>query len=347
MGIARVRYNYKLQKVCILNAMLLSIFNPWQMLNSNDTEDARSEKIRFPVEAYYAVGCRPDDSQRSLRNEAFSKQQKLCRKRARVVEKTEHALQFATGRHPARTVKRRRTKIEQASTTKSLEKSWSLVAAQLVLSLNTHAWLSNVQALDFILVEQQDRSGVGARAIFLALIAFYETKRTAVEVEPPTDEGVNNTESLLHLRPFVKICSSSNKLANVTTEALRTRWRMERPQTQAHKMSEIKVRALLKKHLHPPAAETANSDTYSKRKISSVDEITAFFCADTIKAARQQSGQPLPPKCDEQIVRQLAAQPVNAYAKWIVNQNREKNNVTDALLQAFAWIEQAELPAEP
>jgi hypothetical protein len=155
------------------------------------------------------------------------------------------------------------------------------------------------------------------------------------------------------LAPFIKVCSASNKLAHATVAAMRTSWSTVSVHASTLRMTPVQVKALLKKHFLPPAAQdTVNTKTYSKRKISSKDEITCFFCRASIESARAKSlagggRTSLPATCDESIVERVSQEPVNAYAHWIVNQLQQKNNVTDALLQAFSWIQQCDLPANP
>lgn len=348
MGVARVRYDFARGRVCVMNAMLLNIFHPFQMLNENDKHDESiASTTAFPVAAYEHHRVESERvANRQILNCAYSEKQRVSRKRARIVEKTEHALQFASDRHPERTAKRRRAKIEQSTLPKTLADNWALIGAQLTLALSGHAWMANMQDLEFILLEQQDRTNPKARAICMSIVTFYETKRhTQTDVSQR-----RQTDGYWHLAPFIKICSASNKLAQKMTAALRSgSWTMQsvaatQVTSGANQLTDVQTRALLKKHFHLPTSDVANSETYSKRKISSVDEITAFFCSNIIAKARAQSATPLPEKCEERVVQMLAREPVNAYAHWIINQLKEKNNVTDALLQAFSWIEQCEVP---
>lgn len=362
MGVARVRYDYTSHRLCVLNAMLLNIFHPFQRLNENDAE--HDKDTTFPVSAYYAAATLTDIV---AENRAFSQQQLLCRKRARVCENTEHALQFATDMHPSGTAKRRHTKFNQSQIPATLADNWALIGAQLSLAIEAHRWMSQLDDIDFILIEQQDRANPKARAISLALVTFFETKRhlqplsrrrpqTHMHEHAPTGSQPLSSplsSPLVTLGPFIKICSASNKLAHSTTRAMRQNWSIvaSRQSTAVPTLiAEAQVKAVLKKHFHPPQSSVADTSNYAKRKISSKDEMTAFFCRPIIERARALAAERhpvLPETCDEDIVKRVAHEPVNAYAHWIVNQLGAKNNVTDALLQAFSWLEQCQPPANP
>jgi hypothetical protein len=359
MGVARIRYDYASGNLCILNAMLLSIFNPFQMLNDNDA--GHDETTTFPVDAYYAQP--PSDAQRAQDNTRFSQQQLLSRKRARITEKNDATLQFATDMHPSNGAKRRRTKLNAPQIPAALAENWALIGAQLTLALQAHAWIS--ENVDFLLVEQQDRSNPKARAVSLAIVTFFETKRHMClqqangqpqQPQPQQQQQQQQRGGHFALAPFIKVCSASNKLAHATVAAMRTSWTtVSVHDASTLRMTPVQVKALLKKHFLPPATQdTVNTETYSKRKISSKDEITSFFCRASIESARAKSladgadrTSRLPATCAESIVERVAQEPVNAYAHWIVNQLQKKNNVTDALLQAFSWIQQCDLPANP
>ncbi len=309
--------------------MLLNIYNPLQILNENDAEV--DEKTKFPVSAYYAEPI-PEQTTVNL-NKQFSTAQFLSRKRARITEHTEHALEFATNNHPANAAKRRRTKLETKTISNALANSGPLMYAQLSHSLDIHTWISDIADIDFILLEQQLQSKAENVAIFASLITFFEMKRKLL---PP--RAVDNTN--WHLKPFIKSCSASNKLAQVT-DALHETWKMSDNQNEKF-MTAVQIRALLKEHF-TATTSMVNTEDYGKRKISSKKEITHFFCGNLINKAREFSrgnNGTLPEVCSEAVIERLATVPVNSYAHWIVNQLKEKNNVTDAILQAFAWMNQ-------
>lgn len=333
MGVARIRYDFATHKLCILNAMLLNIYHPFQMLNEND-KDADTE---FRVDAYYAN--KPIQQTLQTGNHEFSQKQFLSRKRARITQLPAQTLQFLTDTHPQNTAKRRRTKLNQPTISKALEKNWALLGAQLTYSIDAHKWMSDICDIDFILLEQQDRTNVQTRAIMLSLVTFYETKRLQASNRVRTATNSAAATPLWDLCPLIKVCSSSNKLGHLITRAMRTQWTVTSSSSE-YFMTPVQIRALLKKHFKPPASDVADTSDYSKRKISSKDEVTYFFCQDVINRARTLS--PLAEKCPENVIEQIARQPVNAYAHWIVNQLGEKNNVTDAILQTFAWIQLCE-----
>ena len=92
-----------------------------------------------------------------------------------------------------------------------------------------------------------------------------------------------------------------------------------------------------------------NTEDYGKRKISSKKEVTHFFCSHFIKKAQELARNPdgtLPEVCPETVIGALSHIPVNSYAYWVANQLRQVNNVTDAILQAFAWMYQCNIPSE-
>lgn len=343
MGVTRIRYDYATLRVTIMNAMLLSIFNPLQIVNDNDRDD-ESKQVTFPVSAYYHNGTAPTEAERRQLNRSFSAQQRRCRKRALIADKTEQTLQYVSGQHPSRTVKRRRTKLEQSNISKSLEENWALIGAQLVHAIEAHDWISNTHTIDFILLEQQERTNVKMRSIMMALSTYFELKRFSHHsAKPRRVRAPQTVDSQWHEAPFIKICSSSNKLSADTFAALQTTWQLRVKPDSPLRIGGNEMRKMLKKHFKREEHAPANTETYSKRKISSSDEITKLFCRDIIQRARSLSPDSVD-VCPAAVVDQLVAEPANAYAHWITAQLKEKNNVTDALLQAFAWIEQASLP---
>ena len=337
MGVARIRYDYVSKKFCILNAMLMNIYNPLQIVNENDLNV--EEQPSFPVSAYYAESI-SENTVKQL-NKQFSNEQLLSRKRARITEHTDQALEFATNKHPQKVAKRRRTKFESKEISNSLAKSGPLMYAQLVHSLDIHTWISDISNIHFILLEQQLQSKAENVAIFASLITFFEMKRKQLA----TNNQVNS-ENNWNLKPFIKSCSASNKLAQVT-DALHESWIMHDESNEKF-MTAVQIRALLKEHFLVTES-MVNTQDYGKRKISSKKEITHFFCGNLIKKAREMSLQAdgtLPKICSETVINRLTREPVNSYAHWIVNQLKEKNNVTDAILQAFAWINTSVSPLE-
>jgi len=375
MGVTRVRYDYQRRRLCILYAMLLNIYHPYQVLNCND-QDSKDEST-FKVKAYqhtaHPFGCESASQSRQTRaqlNAAFSQKQSFSRKRALIVENSEQALQFYSARHPPHTKKRREAKFAKKEISKALAKGWVLDSAQLVLALNGHDWISGESAdgpLDFCLLEQQDPKNIHMRALCMSVATYYETRRQmALQLKQKAAECADTsefaTQALRSLRPIVKICSSSNKLAHGITDALHTRWsvsRQMRDDSSTLRLTAVQIRALCKKYFSVPSENSvANSENYSKRKISSVAEITRFFCRPLLEEARSRTKRycersliqtnVTPNKCPEAVVESLARSfPVGAYAHWLVNQQAEKNNITDALLQVFSWIEQAAQPHFP
>jgi len=364
MGVARLRYDYESKSVCMLNGMLLNIFHPLQRLNENDaaalampkqvatprkkatTEKPaarrrkRSQDAVFSVASFYAEPIL--ESKICELNHQFSQSQHCSRKRARIVENTEEALQFATNLHPQNVAKRRNTRLESKELSAKLETSWPLVFAQLPLAFDAHEWISDISNLDFILVEQQMSENALIKGIFASTIMYFEMKRS---LQPLRVQDERNTN--WHLKPFIKAMSASKKLAQVT-QSLHESWTLNEPSEKNQFMSQVQIRALLKEHFKP-AASLTNTESYGQRKISSKKEVTHFFCSRVIQRARQlceaEGSAVLPDVCPERIVEKLAREPVNNYAYWIVNQLKEKNNVTDAILQAFAWINEC-LPPE-
>lgn len=335
MGIAKMRYDFVTKRLCILNAMLMNIFNPFQTLNENDKEV--DTQTKFTVDAYYA--SEPASVELDQGNKEFSTKQLQSRKRARVTEKTEKVLEFVTDTYPENTAKRRRKALEQPQITKSLANNWALIGAQLSCAFEAHKFINSLDEVDFIIIEQQQRTNVLTRAICMSIVTYYETKR---QLQPQVNKRFRSSateHALWTMGPFIKICSAVNKLSHDIVEAMHNDWIFEQPSC-TKKLTATQIRALLKKHFIPPPVDTSS---YSKRKISSKHEITKLFCNSLILKARslsfQQSPTVPPEKCSEEIIEQLTEENVNNYAFWIVNQLGEKNNVTDALLQAFAWIQ--------
>lgn len=333
MGVVKLRYDYSSKRFCILNKMLLNIRHPLQRLNENDTDQVG---VEFPVESFYAEPI--EEARIKQLNKTFSDKQQILRKRARVTEQTEFALQFATGIYPSNVAKRRKAKLDSKTISATLEKSGPLKHAELVEALEIHAWISDISLIDFILLENQTTNNGPMREIFAGIIVYFEMKRQLTIQRPP------HMSNNFHLAPFIKSCSASNKLAEVT-DALYINWKIESTKTHLF-LTKIQLRALMKEHFKITSS-TVNTENYGKRKISSVKEMTHFFCDKIIKKARElarNSDGSLPDVCPEQVLETLQTFPVNSHAHWIVNQLQKKVNVTDAILQAFAWMNQCEIP---
>lgn len=336
MGIAKIRFDYKTRQFCILNAMLLNIYHPLQRLNENDAET--DEATSFPVDAYYAIP--PTEQAIQQLNKKFSDTQFVSRKRARITEHTENALEFATNRHPSNVAKRRRAKLDSKTVSQGLAASGPLMYAQLLNAMDIHDWISDISTIDFILLEQQLQSKAENVAIFASLIMFFESKRKLL----PERAASNNDN--WHLKPFIKSCSPANKLAKVT-DALHENWSMS-DQSNVNCLAPTVIRKLLKDHF-VVTTSMVNTEDYGKRKISSKKEVTHFFCSHFIKKAQELARNPdgtLPEVCPETVIGALSHIPVNSYAYWVANQLRQVNNVTDAILQAFAWMYQCNIPSE-
>ncbi len=335
MGIIKIRYDYATKRFCILNMMLLNIRHPLQRLNENDAEEVG---VEFPVDSYYAQPINEFEI-RQL-NHTFSERQHVLRKRARVTEQTEFALQFATNGHPSNVAKRRKAKLELRTVSATLERSGPLKHAELIEALDIHEWISDLSQMDFILLENQTTNNGPMREIFAGIIVYFEMKRRLTAPRSNVQIGTSN----LNLAPFIKSCSASNKLAEVT-DALYVNWKIESSRNDLF-LTIVQLRKLLKDHFQVTSS-TVNTENYGKRKISSVKEMTHFFCDKIIKKARELARNPdgsLPDVCPEHVLETLATFPVNSHAYWIVNQLGKKVNVTDAILQAFAWMNQCEIP---
>lgn len=302
LGIVRVRYDTAAHRCCLVHAMVLDMYEPRRSLDV-DTEfraGAQSVRTRKPRHIEPFDGDHWPDPPPEV-----------------------PALPRVHQEHHAHLLDAARREREAPKRKQRAAVLWELQFQLLPLALDHVPWLQD-DAVDRVLVEQQQYDNTVMRCVSYAIVSYYATRRSArlLAEAPSAVASAVSTECQLQIFP------STNKLSKAYINALGCTCHV---QTLAEPLT-VSLLHMVRPAAQPIGGAQDNDDTDSDETTS---EAVGTNLHDLLVSHKSHAHKKA---SATRVLVKLFDAHTHPFGHWLESQRQAKHNVCDALLQALAWI---------
>lgn len=302
LGCVRVRYDTAAHRCCLVHAMVLDMYEPRRSLGADTAFRAGAQSVRARKPTHiepFDGDCWPDPPP------------------------APPPLPSAHQEHHAHLLDAARREREAPKRKQRAAVLWELQFQLLPLALDHVPWLQD-DAVDRVLVEQQQYDNTVMRCVSYAIVSYYATRRSARLLVSDPAPAAAPAAPAVSTKCHLQIFPSTIKLSKAYINALgRT--------CQVQALAEPLAASLL--HMVRPAAQASGGAQHNDE--GDTDEAVGSNLHDALVSHASHAHKKA---SAARVLGKLFDAHTHPFGHWLESQRQAKHNVCDALLQALAWI---------